>query len=115
MANPETQRFVGLTQAEAAHRLKTIGYNELPTSNRRRMWQIAFGVLREPMFLPLFASGLIYLVPGEATRIPGREVAPDNIHVRGYSEEGGATTSFRMRMLNDSDRPVGQSMEVVRV
>ena len=65
MANPETQRFPGLTQAEAAHRLKTHGYNELPAAKRRGIWHIAFEVVREPMFLLLLASGVVYLVLGE--------------------------------------------------
>jgi len=65
MANPEAQRFPGLTQAEAAHRLKTRGYNELPAGKRRRIWHIAFEVVREPMFLLLLASGVVYFILGE--------------------------------------------------
>jgi P-type Ca2+ transporter type 2C len=65
MAYPKAQRFPGLTQAEAALRLKTQGYNELPMAKRRRLWRIAFEVLREPMFLLLLASGVVYLVLGE--------------------------------------------------
>jgi len=65
MADPKAQRFPGLTQAEAAHRLKTHGYNELPAAKRRGIWHIAFEVVREPMFLLLLASGVVYLVLGE--------------------------------------------------
>ena len=65
MANPKAQRFPGLTQAEAAHRLKTRGYNELPTAQRRNIWHIAFEVIREPMFVLLLAAGAVYLVLGE--------------------------------------------------
>ena len=59
------RRFVGLSRAEVEQRLRTRGCNELPTTSRRRTWQIAFDVLREPMFLLLLASGVIYLVLGE--------------------------------------------------
>src|SRR5512139_2121169 len=67
MANPEAQRFVGLNSAEVLERQRTVGYNELPATSRRRTWQIALEVLREPMFLLLLASGIIYLILGEAS------------------------------------------------
>jgi Ca2+-transporting ATPase len=164
MANPEAQRFVGLTQAEAAHRLKTIGYNELPTSNRRRMWQIAFGVVREPMFLLLLASGIIYLVLGEArdaamllgfvfviigitlyqerkteralealrdlaspralvlrdgevTRIPGREVVPDDVVllVEGDRVPADAVVLDSNHLMLDESLLTGESMPVRKI
>jgi Ca2+-transporting ATPase len=59
------QRFVGLAEADAAARLRAEGANELPSSGRRSTLRIAFDVLREPMFLLLLASGIIYLVLGE--------------------------------------------------
>jgi Ca2+-transporting ATPase len=58
-------RFPGLTDAEAAQRLRVEGANELPVSGRRRIWHTAFDVVREPMFILLLASGVIYLVLGE--------------------------------------------------
>src|SRR5512139_2961732 len=67
MANPEAQRFVGLNSAEVLERQRTVGYNELPATSRRRTWQIAIEVLREPTFLLLLASGIIYLILGEAS------------------------------------------------
>jgi Ca2+-transporting ATPase len=57
----------GLTEAEAARRLETEGYNELPASGQRGVFAIAFEVAREPMFLMLVACGLLYLVMGEPT------------------------------------------------
>jgi len=58
-------RYPGLTDAEAAERLRTEGANELPSSGRRNVLRIVLDVLREPMFILLLASGIIYLVLGE--------------------------------------------------
>lgn len=55
----------GLTSGEAANRLIQDGPNELPSAKPRSLWQIAFEVLREPMFLLLLAGGGIYLVLGD--------------------------------------------------
>lgn len=55
----------GLTETEAAERLKTEGYNELPSSKQRSIFSIAFDVVREPMFLLLVACGIIYLILGD--------------------------------------------------
>ncbi len=55
----------GLSEEEAAGRLATDGFNELPGARRRRTWHIALEVLREPMFLLLVACGALYLVLGE--------------------------------------------------
>src|SRR3990172_8019693 len=55
----------GLSELEAAKRLKEDGYNELPSDRRRHSLAIAFEVVREPMFLLLVAGGTIYLVLGD--------------------------------------------------
>jgi len=55
----------GLSQAEAALRLKVEGANELPGSGQRQLWGIVLDVLREPMFLLLVSAGAIYLVLGD--------------------------------------------------
>jgi len=164
VASPDTQRFVGLTKAEAEHRLKTIGYNELPVSSRRRMWQIAFDVLREPMFLLLLASGIIYLVLGEArdagmllgfvfviigitlyqerkteraldalrdlaspralvlrdgevTRIPGREVVPDDVVllVEGDRVPADCVVLDSNHLLVDESLLTGEAMPVRKI
>ncbi len=57
--------FTGLSDSEAAARLKAEGYNEIPSAKRRSFFAIAFDVLREPMFLLLVASGVIYLLLGD--------------------------------------------------
>ena len=55
----------GLSEAEAAQRLKEEGYNELPSAKQRNVFSIAFDVIREPMFLLLIACGIIYLFLGD--------------------------------------------------
>ncbi len=55
----------GLSEAEAAQKLKTEGYNELPSTKRRSVFAIAFEVVREPMFLLLIIGGVIYLLLGD--------------------------------------------------
>ncbi len=58
---------VGLSDDEAADRLRRDGYNELPSSKPRSLLALAFEVVREPMFLLLVASGSLYLVLGDLT------------------------------------------------
>jgi Ca2+-transporting ATPase len=58
---------VGLSDDEAADRLRRDGYNELPSSKPRSLFAIALEVVREPMFLLLVASGSLYLVLGDLT------------------------------------------------
>jgi Ca2+-transporting ATPase len=55
----------GLSQTEAALRLKTEGPNELPSAGQRQLLGIALDVLREPMFLLLVSAGTIYLLLGD--------------------------------------------------
>ena len=55
----------GLSGTEAVRRLKTDGYNELPSSKPRSLLVIALNVLREPMFLLLLACGGIYFLLGD--------------------------------------------------
>ena len=54
----------GLTSAEAALRLQA-GYNELPSAKPRKLWAIAWQVVREPMFLLLISASAIYLMIGD--------------------------------------------------
>jgi len=55
----------GLTQEQAAARLKSDGPNELPSAKPRSFLAIAWEVLREPMILLLVVAGAIYLILGE--------------------------------------------------
>ena len=55
----------GLSRADVAARLKSDGYNELPSSKPRNLFVIALSVLHEPMFLLLLVSGGLYLALGD--------------------------------------------------
>ena len=55
----------GLTEAEAARRLREDGPNELAHDRPRRLLTTVGQVLREPMLLLLIAAGAIYLVLGD--------------------------------------------------
>jgi P-type Ca2+ transporter type 2C len=54
-----------LTQAEARDRLDNEGYNELPASEKRGLFKIIVEIVKEPMFLLLIASGILYLIFGD--------------------------------------------------
>ena len=56
--------IVGLTEGEAAARLRRECYNELPQAKRRTLLDTVLEVCREPMFQLLLAAGLIYLALG---------------------------------------------------
>lgn len=60
-----TDDFKGLSSKEAAAKLLAEGYNELPSSKPKNVFQIALGVVKEPMFLLLVACGTLYLVLGD--------------------------------------------------
>jgi P-type Ca2+ transporter type 2C len=62
---PKELDMNGLTSTDAARRLAADGANELAQDGRRRVWQIAFEVLREPMLLMLLAAGAIYISLGD--------------------------------------------------
>jgi Ca2+-transporting ATPase len=55
----------GLSDQEAAARLRTEGANELPSAKPRGLLAIAWEVVSEPMLLLLVGAGAIYLVLGE--------------------------------------------------
>jgi Ca2+-transporting ATPase len=56
---------IGLSHAAAAARLKSDGYNELPSAERRGVLRILFEVVRQPMFALLIAGGVVYLLLGD--------------------------------------------------
>ncbi len=55
----------GLSEEEAAARIREEGYNEIPSTRRRSIFAIAADVAREPMFLMLVACGVLYLLLGD--------------------------------------------------
>jgi Ca2+-transporting ATPase len=55
----------GLSTTEAALRLKTHGYNELPSAAPKKIWRIAIEVMKEPMFVLLISCSLLYMIIGD--------------------------------------------------
>ena len=56
---------LGLTQAEAERRLRSDGYNELPTVSSRSFLKVITDVFLQPMFALLVAGGILYAVIGD--------------------------------------------------
>ncbi len=66
MGNGSTEiPFRGLSEREAATRLKADGPNTLPQADRRTFGRIVLEILREPMFALLLGAAVIYLVLGD--------------------------------------------------
>ena len=57
--------YQGLSEAEAAVRLKADGPNELPTARPRSLFATALGILGQPMILLLLVAGAIYFFLGD--------------------------------------------------
>ncbi len=66
LLNPTSTSSIpsGLSEPEAAARLKSDGFNELPQTSRRTLWRIALEVCGEPMFQLLIVAGSVYLLLG---------------------------------------------------
>jgi len=63
--NQDIETITGLSEIEAAKRLRDEGYNELPSQKKQNIFVILLHVLLEPMLLLLLGAGLIYLLLGE--------------------------------------------------
>lgn len=60
----EELELKGLSDEEAQEKLNKEGYNELPTSKKRKTLLIFWEILKEPMFILLVLGALIYLIVG---------------------------------------------------
>ncbi|HNX17309.1 MAG TPA: cation-translocating P-type ATPase [Methanoregula sp.] len=67
MQPPDIDSVKGLTEAEAAEKIRTEGYNELPEPENHGIFGIIAGIVTEPMFILLVAGGLVYFVLGDMT------------------------------------------------
>jgi len=67
LSEKEIQQIKGLSEAETVERRKKYGLNELPSAKKKGILNIAFNVLKEPMFILLVACGGIYLFLGDTT------------------------------------------------
>jgi len=65
MHDSDIQKISGLTEQEASNKLKAEGFNELASAKKKNLLIITLEVMKEPMFLLLLASGLIYLFIGD--------------------------------------------------
>jgi Ca2+-transporting ATPase len=61
----KTEDIKGLSQNEALEILQREGFNELPSSKPKSVFNLAFEVVKEPMFLLLVACGTLYLILGD--------------------------------------------------
>ena len=59
-----SKKYLGLTTNQVKEKLRTQGYNKLPSSKPRNLFFIALGVIKEPMFLLLVSCGTLYMVLG---------------------------------------------------
>ena len=60
----KSAKYQGLTNDQVAEKQRTFGLNELPSSKPKNLFAIAWGVVKEPMFLLLVACGTLYLIMG---------------------------------------------------
>ncbi len=60
-----SKEFHGLSLSEVAEKQKKEGLNELPSSKPKNLFSLAWGVVKEPMFLLLVACGTLYLILGD--------------------------------------------------
>ncbi|HEX7584136.1 MAG TPA: cation-translocating P-type ATPase [Prolixibacteraceae bacterium] len=61
----KSEKYQGLTNAQVVEKQRTEGFNELPSSKPKNFLALAWGVIKEPMFLLLVACGTLYLVLGD--------------------------------------------------
>jgi Ca2+-transporting ATPase len=67
MQNIDVDSIKGLSRTEVLEKLKNEGYNELPSARNRSVFRIALEIVKEPIFLLLVASGVLYLVLEDVT------------------------------------------------
>lgn len=61
----EHDKIKGLTEKEAAKRIRLEGYNELEGSKKGNLFTIVINILKEPMFILLILCGVIYVFLGD--------------------------------------------------
>lgn len=94
----DASRLQGLSQAEAAERLRVAGPNEIPSEGARSFWRIAAETMREPMFLLLIGAALLYLILGdlgEGLFLVGGAVASVGLVILQESRSERALTALR--------------------
>ena len=59
------KKYKGLSDIQAREKMRTEGLNNLPSSKPKNFFSIAFGVIKEPMFILLVACGSLYIALGD--------------------------------------------------
>jgi Ca2+-transporting ATPase len=62
-----TSHKLGISSERAAALIKQYGYNQLPASKPKNIWQMVKQVASEPMFILQMACGLLYMLLGDYT------------------------------------------------
>ena len=112
----------GLSSDDAAGRLRTEGYNELPRAEKRTAVRILFEVLKEPMLALLLAGGFIYLVLGDLKealillhwRLSRSNHGRSGVETERVLEALRDLTSPRALVIRDGERKRIPGREVVR-
>jgi len=93
----------GLTEREAARRLKADGPNALPRGERRSLLRIVRDVFREPMFTLLVLAGFVYLLVGDLSEaLMLLAFALMNVTIAAYQE---SKTEHVLEALRDLTSP----------
>lgn len=61
----KSEIFYGLSEQAVKEKIIKEGFNELPSSKPKNLFKLAWGVVKEPMFLLLVACGVLYLALGD--------------------------------------------------
>jgi Ca2+-transporting ATPase len=61
----KSEKFRGLDEETVREKIRNEGFNELPSSKPKNFLALAWGVVKEPMFLLLVACGSLYLILGD--------------------------------------------------
>lgn len=63
--NITSEKYKGLSANQVKEKLRTEGFNKLPSSKPKNFVSIALSVAKEPMFILLVACGTLYIVLGD--------------------------------------------------
>jgi Ca2+-transporting ATPase len=61
----KSEKYQGLNDEQVREKQKAEGLNELPSSKPKNFIALAWGVIKEPMFLLLVSCGTLYLILGD--------------------------------------------------
>jgi Ca2+-transporting ATPase len=62
---PIDNQFNGLSDLEVQNQISKYGFNELPASNKKNFFDLFFEIMKEPMFILLVSSAIIYVFLGD--------------------------------------------------